>query len=528
MTATGLETFDVIICGGGAAGCVVAGRLAAHPELRVLVLEAGGRGDVPEVRDPTIWMRNIGSERDWAFMSEPCPGLNGRRAALPMGRVLGGGSAVNGLVWARGHKADFDLWEAESGDSGWGYASAIELYRRIESWDGPASRLRGIDGPMPITLPNNPVPVVGALLEATTALGVPQVADHNAEAMAGGGCCAIANVNVGKDGARASTADAHLTPRLGQLNLTVLTNATVHRVVIEGRRAVGVEFEIGGEIHVVRAEREVVLSLGGVNTPKTLMLSGVGDERELKRHGIDVVQHLPGVGRNFQDHILVAGCVFEYRTPEPPRNNSAEFTFFCKSDASLPSPDLQPILEETAFGSEITRPAYDLPVDPSLAFTLAPGLIRPKSRGHLELTGPRPEDPVRIHANFLSEEADVRALMVALELCREIGNSEALRPFVKRELMPGVLPDAARLDFLRNAAGTYFHETCTAKMGRDALSVVDGALKVYGIEGLRVADGSIMPAIAGGNTLAPCVLIGERAADLIGADLGLCAGDRSM
>ncbi len=517
------HSYDVVICGGGAAGCVVAGRLASLGEVSVLLLEAGGPGDVAEVTDPKIWMRNIGSERDWRFASEPCSGLNGRRAPLPMGRVLGGGSSVNGLVWARGHKADFDLWEAETGDAGWGFQGAVALYKRIEAWDGPPSAMRGTSGPMPITLPKDPVPVVGALLEALPNFGVPHVEDHNAEAMSGDGCCAVANVNVAPDGTRVSTARAYLGPHKSNPNLTVLTGATVRHVRIEGDRATGVEFEVGGEIRMVEARREVVLSLGGVHTPKTLMLSGIGDETELKRHGIAVAQHLPGVGGNFQDHILVGGCVFEYRTPEPPRNNSAEFTFFCKSDASLPSPDLQPMLEETAFGSEVTGPAYGLPTDPSLAFTLAPGLIRPKSRGRVSLTGARPDDPVRIDANFLSEEADVAAIKIALELCRDVGNSDALRPFVKRELMPGPLADAEQLTFLRNAAGTYFHQSCTAKMGRDALAVVDGALRVYGVRNLRVADASVMPAIAGGNTLAPSVLIGERAADLIAKDLGLWA-----
>lgn len=513
------DAFDVVICGGGTAGCVIAGRLAGDPDLKILLLEAGGTGDVPEVSDPTIWMRNIGSERDWRFVSEPCAGLNGRRAPLPMGRALGGGSAVNGLVWARGHKADFDLWEAESGDSGWGYESAVAIYRRIEDWTGPASALRGQGGPMRITLPEAPVPVVGALLDACPAFGVPRVDDHNAEAMASDGCCAVANVNIAADGTRVSTFTAYLKPRLGQPNLTVLTGATTRRVLIENGRAVGVEFEHDGVVQVARSRHEIVLSMGAINTPKTLMLSGIGDAGALSALGIDVVRHLPGVGQNFQDHILVAGCVFEYREPEAPRGNSAEFTFFTKSDPSLPAPDLQPILEECAFGSEITGPAYGLPADPSLAFTLAPGLIRPKSRGHVALTGARPEDPVRVHANFLGEEEDVRALLHCLDLCRDIGHSEALKPFVKRELMPGPLGASEKLAFLRNASGTYFHETCTAKMGRDAMSVVDGSLRVYGVEGLRVADGSIMPAIAGGNTMAPCALIGERAAELIARDL---------
>lgn len=372
---------------------------------------------------------------------------------------------------------------------------------------------------MRITLPNNPIAVVEGLLEATSALGVPEVADHNATAMAGDGCCAVANVNIGRDGRRVSTATAYLTPKLGQSNLTVLTGALTRRLVIENGRAVGVEFEQDGVVRVVRARHEIVLSLGAINTPKILMLSGIGDAVVLRALGLPVVQHLPGVGQNFQDHILVAGCVFEYREPAAPRNNSAEFTIFCKSEASLPSPDLQPILEECAFGSEVTRPAYGLPNDPATCFTLAPGLIRPKSRGHVALRSTRPQDPVRVHANFLSEEADVIALLRCIEMCREIGHSAALKPYVKRELMPGPLAAPDMLTFLRNAAGTYFHETCTAKMGRDTMSVVDGSLRVHGVKGLRIADGSVMPAVTGGNTLAPCVLIGERAADLIARDL---------
>jgi choline dehydrogenase len=245
------------------------------------------------------------------------------------------------------------------------------------------------------------------------------------------------------------------------------------------------------------------------------MLSGIGDERELQRHGIPRIQHLPGVGQNFQDHILVAGCVWEYRTPQAPRNNSAEFTFFCRSNQGLPTPDLQPMLEERAFGSELTRAEYALPTDPAAAWTLAPGLVRPQSRGSVRLTGPRAEDRVAVQANFLSEPQDMVALERAVELCREIGNSADVREFVRRELMPGPL-DAARMkQWIRRASGTYFHQTCTAKMGRDAMSVVDGSLQVYGVQCLRIADGSVMPNITTGNTMAPCVVIGERAAQLV-------------
>jgi choline dehydrogenase len=302
---------------------------------------------------------------------------------------------------------------------------------------------------------------------------------------------------------------------MAQPNLTVLLQAEVRRLRFERSRAVGVEFFCEGRSSCARAESEVILCLGAINTPKILMLSGIGSERELTRHGIPVVQHLPGVGQNFQDHILVAGCVWEYRVPEAPRNNSAEFTFFCKSDPGLPSPDLQPMLEECAFGSELTREEYALPTDPAVAWTLAPGLVRPQSRGHIALTGNRPQDRLAIHANFLSDRRDVIALLHAVQLCREIGNSPMLRPFVRRELMPGPLQPVELERWLRRAAGTYFHQTGTAKMGTDEMSVVNGALQVYGVQGLRIADGSVMPTITTGNTMAPCVMIGERVAELL-------------
>jgi choline dehydrogenase len=333
--------------------------------------------------------------------------------------------------------------------------------------------------------------------------------------MEGPGGCGIPNITVKGRDERVSMAGAYLRPVMNRPNLKVLLQVEVRRLKLEGTRVVGVEFADAGGLREVRANCEVILSLGAINTPKVLMLSGIGDSQELTRHRIPLVQHLPGVGQNFQDHILVAGCVWEYRTPEPPRNNSAEFTFFCKSDSSLPTPDLQPVLEECAFGSELTRIEYALPTDPAAAWTLAPGLVRPASRGRVALTGNRPEDRAAVHANFLEDRRDVIALMHAVALCREIGNSPHLRQFARRELMPGPLDAPHMEQWLRRASGTYFHQTGTAKMGRDTLSVVDGSLRVYGVQGLRIADGSVMPAITTGNTMAPCVVIGERAAALL-------------
>jgi len=515
--------YDFIVCGGGAAGGVVARRLAQAQDVTVLLVEAGGDERIDAVRDSTIWMSNIDTARDWRFRAEPSSSLNGRSPALPMGKVLGGGSSINGLIWARGHKHDFDYWATTAGDTRWSYESVVEVYRRIEKWTGPDEHdLRGRDGLMEISLPARPVPVAEALVEASAALGIPRAVDLNGKTMEREGGSGIPNVTVRGERERVSVASAYVRPFIGRPNLTVALDSRVDRLCLQHKRVTGVELTLAdGRAVTIKANREVILSAGAINTPKILMLSGIGDEAQLKAHAIDVVQHLPGVGRNFQDHILVAGCVWEYVTPEPPRNNSAEFTFFCKSDAALATPDLQPVLEECAFGSEITRAQYALPTDPSVAWTLAPGLVRPESRGHVALTGKRADDRVAIHANFLSDERDVTALVKAIEICREIGNSPLLRPFVRRELMPGPLKGEALVTFLRNAAGTYFHQTGTAKMGRDAMSVVDAQLKVYGIDGLRIADGSIMPAITTGNTMAPCVMIGEQAADLIRREHGI-------
>jgi choline dehydrogenase len=258
---------------------------------------------------------------------------------------------------------------------------------------------------------------------------------------------------------------------------------------------------------------EVVLSLGAIHTPKVLMLSGIGDPAELRRLGIPCVQHLPGVGKNFQDHVGF-GCVWEYPQPLPPRNNMGEATFFWKSDPDLDTPDLQTCQGEVPMCSAETAAQFSPPAG---SWTLMAGVVRPKSRGRIRLTGANPRDPIEIEANTLAHPDDVKAAVACVELCREIGNSGPLSPFVKREVMPGNLKGAALENFIRDAASSYWHQTCTAKMGHDAMSVVDGSLKVHGLDNLRIADGSIMPRVTTGNTMAPCVVIGERAGEILKA-----------
>jgi choline dehydrogenase len=503
-------SYDFIVCGSGSSGSVVAGRLAETGCASVLLLEAGGTDDVPAVREAQQSLANLRSERDWGFQAAPNPLLNGRRLLFSMGKVLGGGSSVNAMVWSRGHKNDWDYFADEAGDPNWNYESVLAIYRRIEDWQGTPDPLRrGKGGLVYVEPARDPNPIAPAMLEAARSLGILTFDDQNGEMMEGEGGAAIANVRI-RDGRRLSVFRTYAYPYMDRHNLTVLTGALVTRVVFDGKHAVGVEFLRDGQSHRVAARCEIVLSLGAINTPKVLMQSGIGDQSDLARAGIDVVHHLPGVGRNFQDHILT-GCVWEYRTPIPLRNNAAEATFFWKSDPSLDTPDLQPLQVEVPFSTPET--ARFSP--PPASWSMLPGVVRPRSRGHLRITGPNPSDPIEIVANTFSDPADMKALIRAMSLCREIGNSAAMSPFVKREVMPGNLAGRALESFVRDAAAAYLHQNCTAKMGRDEMSVVDNRLQVYGIDNLRIADGSIMPRVTTGNTMAPCVIIGERAAELI-------------
>jgi choline dehydrogenase len=518
LRSTLKKTYDFIVCGSGSSGSVVARRLAENPAVSVLLLEAGGSDDVPEVVAASAWPANLGSNRDWGFVAKANPRVNGRAMPMNMGKALGGGSSINAMIWARGHKSDWDYFAEEAADPAWNYESALGIYKRIEDWQGePDPARRGTGGLLYVQPLTDRYAVGQAILEGARSLGIPNYADLNGAMMEAEGGSAMVNVRV-RDGKRLSIFRTYVYPVMDRPNLTVLTNSLVTRVRFDGSRATGIACVLDGREHHFNADREVVLSLGAINTPKVLMQSGLGDRNELREFGIPVVGHLPGVGKNLQDHVMAASCIWEYPSPLPVYDNGAGAMVVWKSEHDIDCPDMQLIHAQFPFAGPDVASQYDVP---AASWSLFPALLRPKSVGKLRLTGRGPMDAIEIDANSLSDPSDMDVIIKCIQLAHDLGNSTALKPFVKREVMPNDLNRESMEQFIRNSLATLWHQCGTAKMGCDSMSVVDNTLKVYGVTNLRIADASIMPRVVTGNTMASCVVIGERAGQMLGVEHGL-------
>ena len=499
--------YDYIVVGAGSAGCVVAARLSENPDAKVLLLEAGGQDSHPDVQAPAKWPTLFETEFSWGYKTAPLRHCNNRVDHMPRGKLLGGCHSVNANVWVRGPRNDFDSW-AYQGCAGWGWEQTLRLFKKIEDWQGPASELRGVGGPLYIAPPVDPHPVAAAFVESGRAVGLPVIEDNNGPELEG---TSFFNLTI-KNGKRNSVASAYLRPAMQRPNLTVVTHAETDRLVLEGTRCKGVEYRHDGQVKTARADREVILCAGVIGSPRVLMLSGIGSEEDLKSLGIDVVVSLRGVGQNLQDHPLVGGINYECKGSLPePHNNAAESTMWWKSKPGLICPDIQPVVLEFPFAT----PELENRLPSEHCYAIAPSVVRVASRGTVTLASSDPTDAPVIDVNYMACDADINAMLAAIELCREMGASDAFAEIRKREVMPGNLSRTEMIEFIRQGATTYFHPTSTCKMGIDAESVVNPELQVYGIEGLRIADASIMPNVTTGNTNAPSVMIGEKAAEMI-------------
>lgn len=501
-----METYDYVVVGAGSAGCVVAARLSEDAAARVLLIEAGGTDQHADVADPSKWPTLLHGPLDWGYMTVPMRHANNRVDHCPRAKMLGGCHSHNANAWVRGNPADYDAW-AYAGNTGWDWASVLPLFKRIENWQGPASPLRGVGGPMWVAPPATVGRLAAACLEAGREVGLTVLDDINGPSLEGIG---YFNFTI-KDGRRFSVADAYLRPAMNRPNLRVITDTDVHRLRFDGTRCTGVVCASARGLMHVAAEREVVLCAGAIGSPRVLLLSGIGAAADSRKLGIPVQVDLPGVGRNLHDHALVGGVAYETVGDLPPLvNNAAETTWWWKSSPSAYVPDTQPVLIEFPFAT----PELADRLTPN-AFTLAPSIVRTSSRGSVTLASSDPATHPLVDINFLESAADVDALVQATALCREMGAAKAFDGLRKRELMPGRLSRIAMEEFIRNGATTYFHPVGSCKMGGDAMAVVDSSLRVRGVEGVRVADASIMPTITSGNTNAPSIMIGERAVDLI-------------
>lgn len=529
-----MTNYDFIVIGAGSAGCVLANRLSENPAHRVLLLEAGGRNNSMKLKIPAAYGSLHRSPVDWGFSTEPQKNLDMRKLYLPRGKVLGGSSSTNAMIYIRGNAADYDRWEA-LGNKGWAYADVLPYFKRSEHNEAIENEYHGKNGLLRVAYPRFQTPFAKAFVEACVETGIKENRDHNGQDQEGAG---IFQFTI-KNGMRHSAADAFLKPALTRPNLQVITRALVHRILIKNDKAIGVEYSIGkSNARQAYSEKEVILSAGSLQSPQLLMLSGIGGKEELKPLGIEVKKDLPGVGKNLQDHLFfpvsglarqqvgfnhllkpwrqaleLAKYAFTHRGPLTCSPIEAGAFLKVKGEETV---NMQFHFTPTHIGGDYSVDPYKPKTYPTYdGYTLLPSLLKPKSRGDLRLRTSDPFDYPKIQPNFLDDESDLSTLVAGGKKAIEVMQSEALAPLHHSFVTPTDHSEDGLAAHIRRSAETIYHPVGTCKMGTDTEAVVNESLQVHGIEGLRVVDASVMPEIISGNTNAAVMMIAEKASDMI-------------